>query len=137
MTLVRPIFHLSFPVRDLNEAVAFYTDVLGARTGRANRAFVDLQLFGAQITLHHAPDSLPPADRVRHFGATLSWASWTQFATRLSGCAEFVEAPRISFAGELHEQGKLMIADPSGNLIEIKAYRRPELVLGALAEAEA
>jgi extradiol dioxygenase family protein len=28
---------------------------------------------------------------------------------------------------------RLMIVDPSGNLIEIKAYRQPEHVLGPLA----
>jgi extradiol dioxygenase family protein len=32
------------------------------------------------------------------------------------------------------EQGKMMIVDPSGNLIELKAYRQPDRVLGPLAE---
>jgi len=42
----------------------------------------------------------------------------------------FIESPTISYVGEPVEQAKLMIVDPSGNLIELKAYRHPEQVLG-------
>jgi extradiol dioxygenase family protein len=45
-----------------------------------------------------------------------------------------VEPPTIAYEGEPVEQAKLMIVDPSGNLIEIKAYRQPGEVLGSLAE---
>jgi extradiol dioxygenase family protein len=44
-----------------------------------------------------------------------------------------MEPPTVSYEGEPTEQGKLMIVDPSGNLIEIKAYRHPDEVLGSLA----
>ena len=44
-----------------------------------------------------------------------------------------VESPTLSYVGEPTELGKLMIEDPSGNLIEIKAYRQPDKVLGSLA----
>jgi len=40
----------------------------------------------------------------------------------------------VSYAGRPTEQGKLMLKDPSGNLIEIKAYRYPENVLGTLVD---
>ena len=41
--------------------------------------------------------------------------------------------PNLWDMGESTEQGKWMIKDPSGNLIEIKAYRQPDKVLGSLA----
>ena len=75
----------------------------------------------------------PPADpdaRSRHFGATLPWADWEALTARLG---RFIEGPRIDYAGTEREQGKAMIADPDGNLIELKAYRQPAAVLGALA----
>ena len=50
--------------------------------------------------------------------------------SRLGG---FVEHPRVDYAGTDREQGKAMIADPSGNLIELKAYRQPAAILGQLA----
>jgi uncharacterized protein len=34
--------------------------------------------------------------------------------------------PRIRYAGEVGEQGTFFFLDPSGNAIELKAFRRPE-----------
>ena len=131
----RAIFHLSFPVRDLDEAVRFYTDTLGGVRGRREDGWADIALFGAQLTLQHVPDEVPePMPRSRHFGATLDWAAWERLTATLN---EFVEPPRIDHAGTDREQAKAMIRDPSGNLIEIKAYRQPGSVLGVLAAGTA
>ena len=128
---MRPIFHLSFPVTDLDASLVFYTEKLGARIGRRKQEWADVALFGAQITLQHQPqDVLQPMPRSRHFGATLEWQQWEELTGALNA---FVERPRIDFAGTEREQAKAMLADPSGNLIEIKAYRHPVAVLGELA----
>lgn len=125
-----PIFHLSFPVRDLDEAIAFYS-ALDGEPGRREAGWADVALFGAPVTLQHVPeDVLDPMPRSRHFGATLSWRDWERLVARL---ADFVEGPRVDYQGTEREQAKAMIADPSGNLIEIKAYRQPAAVLGSLA----
>jgi extradiol dioxygenase family protein len=132
---MRPIFHLSIPVRDLDEAVDFYGDQLGAEIGRRSTEFADALVFGAQVTLHDDPGSVTaPMPRTRHFGATIPWDEWTLVAGRFAGGPLIVESPTISFEGEPIEQGKMMIVDPSGNLIEIKAYRQPNRVLGSLAD---
>ena len=131
---MRPIFHLSFPVRDLPEAVEFYRDQLGARIGRREATFADALLFGAQVTLQNDPANvLTPMPRSRHFGATIPWAEWEILASRFGLADNLVEPPLVSHAGEPTEQAKLMLTDPSGNFIELKAYRRPEKVLGRLA----
>jgi hypothetical protein len=130
---MRPIFHLSLPVRDLDEAVTFYRARLGAHIGRRTETFADALVFGAQVTLQNDPGSVSrPMPRSRHFGATLPWAEWEMVVAPLVGTDIVVEARTISYAGEDIEQGKMMITDPSGNLIEIKAYRHPEEVLGPL-----
>lgn len=129
----RAIFHLSFPVYDLGESIAFYTAILGGTLGRRESEWADIALFGAQVTLQHVPsDVLDPMPRSRHFGATLGWAEWETLTARL---LHFIEAPHIDYAGEPREQAKAMIVDPSGNFIELKAYRCPEMVLGTLAAA--
>ena len=131
----RPIFHLSVPVRDLDEAVSFYRVEFGAQIGRQTTDFADALVFGAQVTLQNDPGSVSdPMPRTRHFGATLPWAEWETVTARLGRSAMVVEARKISYAGEPIEQGKMMLKDPSGNLIEIKAYRHPEEVLGPLAD---
>ena len=128
---IAPIFHLSFPVRDLAEALAYYTDALGGLPGRREEGWADVALFGAQLTLQHRPEDVPtPMPRSRHFGATLGWTEWQSLVATL---ADFVEPPRVSHAGTQKEQAKAMVADPSGNLIELKAYREPRAVLGLLA----
>jgi extradiol dioxygenase family protein len=128
------IFHLSFPVRDLHESIEFYTIALGGTLGRREPEWADIALFGAQVTLQHVPgDVLDPMPRSRHFGATLGWSDWETLTARLP---HFIEGPRIDYAGEPREQAKAMIVDPSGNFIELKAYRCSEMVLGTLAVAE-
>ncbi len=132
---MRPIFHLSIPVRDLDEAVAFYGSQLGAEIGRRTDDFADALLFGAQVTLQNDPGNVTePMPRTRHFGATLRWDEWELVASRFAEGPLVIESPTVSYQGEPIEQGKMMIVDPSGNLIEIKAYRQPENVLGALAD---
>ena len=127
----RAIFHLSFPVSDLDAALAFYTDELGGVAGRHETTWADVALFDAQLTLQAQPkDVLRPMPRSRHFGATFAWEDWATLTARLN---DFVEPPRIDHAGTDREQGKAMIADPDGNLIELKAYRHPVAVLGRLA----
>jgi extradiol dioxygenase family protein len=134
---MRPIFHLSIPVTDLVEALAFYTGHLGAELGRQSPAVADVFVFGAQLTLHENPDAVPdPSSSSRHFGATLDWSEWAELADRVSGLDFVLDEPRISFSGEAIEQGKLMICDPSGNHVEVKAYRNPDQVLGPLVETE-
>lgn len=126
-----PIFHLSFPVEDLEQSLAFYTGELGGVVGRREETWADIALFGAQITLQHQPqDVLSPMPRSRHFGATVAWREWKELTGRLSA---FVEGPRLDHTGTEREQAKAMLSDPSGRLIEIKAYRHPEAVLGSLA----
>ncbi len=132
---MRPIFHLSFPVRDLEEALSFYTSRLSAQIGRRSDTVADLLVFGAQVTIHDDPSAVVGAmSRTTHFGATLPWDEWEALAAGLVEAADIVEGPTVSFEGEAIEQGKLMLSDPSGNLIEIKAYRDPAAVLGSLAD---
>jgi extradiol dioxygenase family protein len=127
----RPIFHLSFPVDDLEQAIGFYVGTLGGTPGRREQHWADVALFGAQLTLQHRPEDVPaPMPRSRHFGATLPWPEWERLVMTLT---DFVEAPQFDHVGTEREQAKAMFRDPSGNLIEIKAYREPGAVLGGLA----
>jgi hypothetical protein len=132
------IFHLAFPVRNLQEAKKFYVETLGARVGRQKTAWIDIMLYGAQITLHEKPEQVLSDEKngVRHFGATLPWTRWQAVADSLRARAvSFRMPPTISHHGTPDEQAKLMISDPSGNLIELKCYRNPAVAL-ALDDAE-
>ena len=53
--LMRP-FHLAFPVTDLEQAIEFYSTVLGCETGRRKPESCVLNLFGHQIVAHLVPE---------------------------------------------------------------------------------
>lgn len=130
-------FHLAFPVHDLGAARAFYGGLLGCPEGRAADTWVDFDFFGHQITAHLTGagargdggtnevdgDDVP----VRHFGAVLGWDEWQRWSERLrtAGVAFRIE-PHVRFRGKVGEQATLFVLDPSGNAIELKAFRDPE-----------
>ena len=46
-------FHLAIPAGDLKKAEAFYTDILGCKTGnREVGKWVDIDFWGNELTLH-------------------------------------------------------------------------------------
>jgi extradiol dioxygenase family protein len=129
-----PILHVSLAVRDLGAARDFYVDALGCELGRVRDDWVDVWFHGLQLTLHEDPDQVvPPGDRaVRHFGVTLSAAELSVVLDRLaSRPVAWVRPPQTDFAGTPREQTKAMIADPSGNAIEFKAYADPAVAFGS------
>lgn len=136
--MTQVIFHLSFPVRNLSAAKNFYCNFLGATIGRDNEEWSDILLFGHQITLHERPSEVldPEARGVRHFGVILPWEQWQALGRSLveKGCS-LLKGPTVSHVGTESEQGKILLCDPSDNVIEIKAYRNVSAVIGRGAGA--
>src|SRR5687768_17643284 len=129
----RYIFHLSIPVLDLASAKRFYVDVLGARAGREQPEWLDVLLWGHQITLQHRPTEVLPREQQgkRHFGVVLPWNEWEQEVARIGAASAGAHGPaKIDYEGTAQEQRKLYLSDPSGNVIELKAYRNVEQTLG-------
>lgn len=133
----RAVFHLSFPVSSLAEARAFYEGCLGARIGRVTDQWVDIIVFGHQVTIHEIPMQVLPRDArgVRHFGAILAWEQWETVRNRVLAFDPSLEQ-HISHraAGTRDEHVKLLLEDPDGNAIEIKAYREIASIAAALGE---
>jgi uncharacterized protein len=131
--MTQAIFHLSFPVRCLAAAKDFYCQALGATVGRDNGEWADILLFGHQVTLHERPSEVLSAEArgVRHFGAILPWEQWQALGlTLIERGYPLLMQPTIAHAGAENEQGKILLCDPSDNLIEIKAYRNASAAIG-------
>ncbi len=126
------LFHLAFPVKDLEESREFYGGVLGCEEGRSSDAWIDFNLFGHQIVAHLAPENVGVkhenevgADHVPvpHFGIVLPMDEFKIFAEKLKDKGvEFVIEPKIRFQGEVGEQATMFFLDPSGNALEFKAF---------------
>src|ERR1044071_10443597 len=83
-------FHYAFLVRDLDETRRFYVELLGCREGRSAATWVDLELFGNQLSCHlgtpPAPASCGQVDGISvpmpHFGAVVSFDEYERLAAR-------------------------------------------------------
>ncbi len=124
--MVQPILHLSIPVRDLMEARTFYVEVLGCQAGRQRDDFVDVWFYGMQVTLQDRPDEVAPlrSGGSRHYGVTLERSEFEALVGRIAerGVPWLVPVTTDD-EGRASEQTKAKIADPSGNVIEVKTYR--------------
>ncbi|MEM1175767.1 MAG: VOC family protein [Pseudomonadota bacterium] len=135
MSTLQP-FHLALPVTDLDAARDFYCGTLGFSTGRTASRWIDLDVYGHQVTLHlvdeddtataHNPvdgDDVP----ARHFGVILDREDWQALADRLQAAGiTFLIPPKIRFEGEPGEQATMFFLDPSGNALEFKSFRSIE-----------
>lgn len=129
---MKNLFHLAFPVDDLEAAREFYSGVLGCKEGRSSDTWIDFNLYGHQIVAHLAEngagvraenhvdsDNVP----VPHFGIILPMDEWRELSERTrSAGVKFVIEPKIRFAGEVGEQATMFFLDPSGNALEFKAF---------------
>jgi hypothetical protein len=127
------LFHLAFPVHDLDAAREFYSQVLECDEGRSSDNWIDFNLYGHQIVTHLADqgagiratnqvdtDNVP----VPHFGIILPMDKWRELANRLRAKGvEFVIEPKIRFEGEVGEQATMFFLDPSGNALEFKGFK--------------
>lgn len=129
---MQTLFHLAFPVHNLDAARAFYGGVLGCPEGRSAPTWIDFDLYGHQIVAHlckEIPDTagLNKVDEhdvpVPHFGVVLSMEKWHELETRVRAAGvRFLIKPTIRFKGGPGEQATMFFCDPSGNVLEFKAF---------------
>ena len=125
-------FHLAIPVSNLEESVAYYRDTLGLREGRSSKKWTDFDFFGHQLVCHVSDiineQVTNPVDGeevpVPHFGVVLSIEEFEEFLLQINDKnIDFIIKPTIRFKGEIGEQRTMFFKDPSGNAIEIKAFK--------------
>lgn len=129
-----PLLHLSVPVDDLDVARQFYESALGCRIGRVRADWIDVWFFGLQLTLHERPEEVAAlADQgVRHFGVVLQDRdAFESLVTRIRAAdVAWLTEPASHTDAVLSGKVGGKLADPSGNVIEIKYYEDPSEFLG-------
>jgi extradiol dioxygenase family protein len=125
---VQARFHLSLCVADLAATREFYGAVLGCREGAVHPNAVDFDFYGHQLTCHVDPAHVRQADADtldgNHFGAIVALDEFHRLAARLGKAgARFIVPPQDQRRGTPGERWKMIVADPSGNAVELKCYR--------------
>jgi len=128
-----PILHLSLPVDDLEAARTFYEGVLGCRVGRVREEWFDVWFFGLQLTFARRPDEVrtPEEQGARHVGVVLDdGATFRALIERIDAHGVgWLSAPEGHDAAELSGKVGGKLADPAGNVIELKYYPDPRDLL--------
>ena len=128
------VFHLAFPVTNLEEAKRFYVEGLGCTLGRESGTAVTLGLAGHQLVAHLVKGTAIPQKGVypRHFGLIFTReADWQAVADRAkANKLKFYQQPRRRFAGTRIEHLTFFLEDPSQNLLEFKYYVYETAILG-------
>ncbi len=134
-------FHLAIAAGDLDVALNFYCDLLGCAQGHSETGsrdgWVDIDFWGNELTLHASKsDESVHGNRhdvdmgnvvVPHFGVHLSASDFAKLKQRLyDRKVTFVNKPYIRFADTVFEQETFFIADPHGNVLEIKTMKNPD-----------
>lgn len=129
------LFHLAFPVKDMEATKNFYVHQLGCQLGRHSEHSMVLNFYGHQLVAQLTKEPLPPPQAIypRHYGIIfLEPSQWENFSKR---CKEkglsFFQEPRRRHSGEITEHETLFLSDPSGNLIEFKYYSHTQAIFGA------
>jgi uncharacterized protein len=124
------MFHLAFPVVNIEETINFYTTVLNAKIGRSASNWADFDLYNNQITAQEnntfsklSPNIGREGIPVNHFGIILKLSDWHQLKEELiAKNINFLIAPKIVFEGEVGEQYSFFVEDPNGYAIEFKGF---------------
>ncbi|MBL4788320.1 MAG: VOC family protein [Kordiimonadaceae bacterium] len=132
------ILHLAIPAGDLETTVKFYTDVFGCTLGNSEKGrWVDVNLWGNELTLHQSEEQLPAvrhdvemgAVLVPHFGVHLTQEDFDALKGRIAAAGlDYIDKPYRRFKGDKYEQETFFIADPNNNILEIKTMKNPEVL---------
>jgi hypothetical protein len=122
----RDVFHLAIPVRDLDEASAFYVDGLGCHLARRYPDRITLDFFGDQVVCHLSDHvDRDPELYPRHFGVTFRARADFDALVALAETRKLpvFRATQLRFEGMAEEHATFVLRDPSNNLLEFKWYR--------------
>ncbi|WMI68528.1 VOC family protein [Mangrovimonas sp. YM274] len=128
-------FHLSLPCLSIAKTTAFYTNMLDAKVGRSAQNWVDIDLFGHQITFTKCGpfnfefknytfggQVLPSF----HFGVILDRRLWKVLFEKLNQKNGLLQSELDFLLGKTGEHQSFFIKDPNGYTVEFKCFTNPE-----------
>ena len=108
--------------------------------GRSSEEWIDFNFFGHQLVCHLTNKSSSEITNsvdseeipVPHFGLVLTWDDFQTITNQISKKKiDFSIEPTIRFKGEVGEQAIAFLRDPSGNAIELKAFKNLDNIFKA------
>ncbi|WP_027126006.1 VOC family protein [Gelidibacter mesophilus] len=133
-------FHLALPCVSINKTRIFYKDILGSEIGRSSVKWIDINLFGHQITFTESGpfkfdcnsysfngDILPSF----HFGVILIKEDWHKVHERLQS-KDIAFVSQVKFLeNKTGEHQSFFVKDPNGYTVEFKCFTKSDDVFNA------
>lgn len=124
-------FHISLPCLHIEATRKFYKTILETPLGRSAHNWIDVDLYGNQITFtksgkfkfeypsYSFEKTVLPSF---HFGVILPDADWNKLHKRLQK-EDFLYIPATDFlSGKKGEHKSFFLRDPNGYIIEFKCF---------------
>ncbi|GAA4268310.1 VOC family protein [Hyunsoonleella aestuarii] len=131
---MKTTFHMSLPCMSINETSSFYTKI-GAAKGRTTQSWVDINLYGHQITFikagKHSFNSpnyvfegkiLPSF----HFGIILDSNTWNLVYEKLKEQKLDLVTESTFLKGKVGEHHSFFVKDPNDYMLEFKCFETAE-----------
>lgn len=128
------LFHLSLPCENLVETKVFYVDTIGASLGRYTNNWLDINLFGHQVTFTKAGkfDFTNPSYKFEgnvlssfHFGIILNKEAWENVYSKLKIQDLDITAKATFLKNKSGEHESFFVKDPNDYMIEFKCFSNP------------
>ena len=129
---MKNLFHLSLPCNNLVETKMFYVDTIGADLGRYANNWVDIDLFGHQVTFTQVGkfDFTNPSYAFEgnvlssfHFGVILDIDSWGKMYSKLTNRNLEVTTQTTFLMNKAGEHVSFFINDPNEYMLEFKSFK--------------
>jgi len=126
-----PNFHISLPCENVDLTRDFYVNELGFSIGREAANWVDINLFGNQLTFAESKNNSIATqhyllDNQRlplfHIGVILNHDDWKEMLEKLSS-KPFLEINKSVFLhDQVGEHSSFFVLDPNGYYLEFKTF---------------
>ncbi|WP_412987656.1 VOC family protein [Pontimicrobium sp. IMCC45349] len=132
---MKNLFHLSLPCKNLVDTKMFYVDTIGATLGRYANNWLDVDLFGHQLTFTQAGkfDFINPSYMFEgkilssfHFGIILDIDSWEKNYTKLINQDLELTKQTTFLKNKVGEHISFFVTDPNGYIVEFKSFKNKE-----------
>jgi len=130
-------FHLSLPCSSVKNTKAFYINILGASSGREAEHWIDINLFGNQITFTKAgkfnfnnPNYVFEGKILPsfHFGIILEQELWDEIHEKLKKQKLELVTESIFLKNKNGEHRSFFMKDPNNYMIEFKCFKNENAV---------
>lgn len=125
-------FHLSLPCLDIQDTKEFYTTNLEVNLGRFSENWLDIDLFGHQVTFTQAgkfdfnnPNYVFEGKILPsfHFGIIISNDKWQTLYDKLNRKYLDIVTQALFLKGKPGEHLSFFVQDPNGYIIEFKSFK--------------